>query len=98
MPEARVLDLMPWTPLAVDAMAEIIRAGLTEAGIHRLAWYHQPTKPRAASTREADILMDRLTLYSLQAGEPGSGEAADGTGNPPSENDAAGPSCDEGWK
>lgn len=83
--DERVLDLRPWTELTVEAMAETIRAGLTEAGIHRLAWHHRPSEPTHTSTPEADIFIDRLTLYTLQASEPASGEAADGTGNPPSE-------------
>jgi hypothetical protein len=82
--DARVLDLMPWTQLTVEAMAEIIRAGLTEAGIHTLAWDHRHSEPTHTITREADIFIDRLTLYTLQATEPASGEAADATGNPPS--------------
>ena len=46
--EARVLDLRPWTEIAVEAMAETIRAGLTEAGsspwpgIIRRASRHRP--------------------------------------------------------
>jgi hypothetical protein len=85
-PEARVLDLMPWTHLAVEAMAESIRDGLTEAGIRTLTWHHRTDKPADTDTSKADIFIDRLTFYTLQAGEPASGEAADGTGYPPSEN------------
>ena len=48
-PEERVLDLRPWTELTVEAMAETIRAGLTEAGIHTLAWDHRPSKPTDTS-------------------------------------------------
>lgn len=51
-PEERVLDLRPWTELTVEAMAETIRAGLTEAGIHTLAWDHRPSKPTETSTAE----------------------------------------------
>ena len=92
--EARVLDLRPWTELTVEAMAETIRAGLTEAGIHTLAWDHRPSKPTETSTAEADIFIDRLAFYTLQASEPANGEAADGTGNAPNEEGiggAAGP-------
>ena len=49
-PEARVLDLRPWTEMTVEAMAETIRAGLTEAGIHTLAWDHAPSQPAHSST------------------------------------------------
>ncbi|HEU4686419.1 MAG TPA: hypothetical protein VFS39_18070 [Nitrospira sp.] len=80
-----MLDLRPWTELTVEAMAETIRAGLTEAGIHTLAWDHRPSKPTDTSTAEADIFIDRLTFYTLRPNEPASGEAADGKGNPPSE-------------
>lgn len=59
--EQRVLDLRPWTELTVEAMAETIRVGLTEAGIHTLAWDHVASEPRRASTPEAQILIDRLS-------------------------------------
>ena len=63
-PEARVLDLRPWTELTVEAMAETIRVGLTEAGIHTLAWDHRPSEPTRASTPQAQVLIDRLAeLY-----------------------------------
>lgn len=55
--EARVLDLRPWTELTVEAMAETIRRGLTEAGIHTLAWDHRP-EPTHNSTSEGQILID----------------------------------------
>ena len=93
-PEERVLDLGPWTQITVEAMAETIRAALTEAGIHTLAWDHRPSKPTETSTAEADIFIDRLAFYTLQASEPANGEAADGTGNAPNEEGiggAAGP-------
>src|SRR4029079_10576222 len=35
--EQRVLDLRPWTELTVEAMAETIRVGLSEAGIPNVA-------------------------------------------------------------
>ena len=56
--EARVLDLRPWTELTVEAMAETIRRGLGEAGIHKLAWDHRPNEPTHNSTSEAQILID----------------------------------------
>ena len=82
-PEARVLDLRPWNELTVEAMAEIIRAALTEAEIHTLAWDHPPSEPTQSNTPEAQMLIDRLTLYASETGEPASGEAVDETGNPP---------------
>jgi hypothetical protein len=85
-PEARVLDVMPWTQLTVEAMAEIIRAGLSEAGIDTLAWSHRTSKPEGTGTADGDIFIDPLTFYTLQPGEPASGNAADGTGHPQSEN------------
>jgi hypothetical protein len=88
--EARVLDLRPWTALAVEAMAETIRAGLTEAGIHTLAWDHPPSEPTQTSTPDAQIVIDRLTLHASQAREPASGEAEDERNNPPGEEDIGG--------
>ena len=58
--EARVLDLQPWTELTVEAMAETIRVGLTEAGIHTLAWDHAPSQPIQIS-RPSSIFIDRLS-------------------------------------
>lgn len=59
-PEDRVLDLRPWTEITVEAMVEIIRVGLTEAGIHTLAWEHAPSEPTRISTPEAMPLIERL--------------------------------------
>ena len=59
--EARVLDLRPWTELTVEAMAETIRAGLIEEGIHILAWDHRASEPTHTSTPGAQILIDRLS-------------------------------------
>ena len=51
-PEERVLDLRPWTEVTLEAMVEIIRVVLTEAGIRTLAWDHPPSEPNAhQSTR-----------------------------------------------
>jgi hypothetical protein len=59
-PEERVLDLRPWTEVTVEAMVEIIRVGLTEAGIRTLAWEHPPSEPTRTSTPEAQPLIERL--------------------------------------
>src|SRR6478609_4015886 len=59
--EARVLDLRPWTEMTVEAMAESIRVGLTEAGIHTLAWDHAPSQPADISTPGTSIFIDRLS-------------------------------------
>ena len=91
--EARVLDLRPWTELTVEAMAETIRAGLTEAGIHTLAWDHRPSKPTHTSTREAQILIERLALlYPLpsEATDAAHGETAEGGERPPAEEGTGG--------
>jgi hypothetical protein len=82
-PEKRVLDLRPWTEITVEAMAESIRVGLTEAGIHRLAWDHAPSEPTRTSSPEAQILIDRLShLYPhpFEAKDSASGEAWEATG------------------
>ena len=60
-PEERVLDLRPWTEVTVEAMVEIIRVVLTEAGIRTLAWEHPPSEPtRTSTTPEAQRLIERL--------------------------------------
>ena len=83
-PEARVLDLRTWNELTVEAMAETIRAGLMEAGIHTLAWDHQASTPTHISIPEAEILIDRLThIRPHPDTENAHGEAADETGRPP---------------
>lgn len=88
-PEARVLDLRPWTELTVEAMAETIRRGLTEAGIHTLAWDHRPSEPTFNSaaeahividTPEAQIIIDRLAhLYPYPENKDTGAEAAEET-------------------
>jgi hypothetical protein len=60
-PEERVLDLRPWTEVTVEAMAETIRVGLAEAGIHTLAWDHAPSQPIHISTPATCIFIDRLS-------------------------------------
>ena len=77
-PEDRVLDLRPWTEITVEAMVEIIRVGLTEAGIHTLAWEHAPSKPTRTSSPEAIPLIERLAqLYPQPPEETDSGRAMD---------------------
>ena len=58
--EVRVLDLQPWTELTVEAMAETIRCGLTEAGIRTLMWDHAPSQSIHIS-RSSSIFIDRLS-------------------------------------
>jgi hypothetical protein len=60
-PEERVLDLRPWTEMTVEAMAETIRVGLTEVGIHTLAWDHAPSQPAHSSTPATYMFIDRLS-------------------------------------
>ena len=87
-PEARVLDLRPWNELTVEAMAETIRAGLIEAGIHTLAWDHQPSEPTHTSTPEAQILIDRLAYlypHPSESTDAAQGEMAEERGKPPAE-------------
>jgi hypothetical protein len=69
-PEKRVLDLRPWTEITVEAMAEIIRVGLTEAGIHTLAWDHAPSEPtRTSAPKVQKILIDQFAdLYPHPSG------------------------------
>ena len=77
-PEDRVLDLRPWTEITVEAMVEIIRVGLTEAGIHTLAWEHAPSNPTRTSSPEATALIERLAqLYPQPPEETDSGHTID---------------------
>ena len=83
--EERVLDLRPWTELTVEAMAETIRVGLTEAGIHTLAWDHAASEPRRTSTPEAQILIDRLSHlfpHPSEDEDAASGAVVEETGTP----------------
>jgi hypothetical protein len=76
-PEDRVLDLRSWTELTVEAMVEIIRVVLTEAGIQTLAWDHAPSEPTRTSTPEAKPLIERFAqLYPQPPEETDSGHAA----------------------
>ncbi|NWF73007.1 MAG: hypothetical protein HXY51_08245 [Nitrospirae bacterium] len=62
--EEQVLDLRPWTEVTVEAMVEIIRVVLTEAGIRTLALEHPPSEPTRTSTPETQPLIERLNqLY-----------------------------------
>lgn len=78
--EDRVLDLGPWTELTVEAMGEIIRAGLTEAGIQILAWDHAPSEPTHTSTPQAKPLIERLAqLYPQPPEDSAAGDVGDTT-------------------
>ena len=84
--EARVLDLRPWTELTVEAMAETLRAALTEAGIHTLAWDHRASEPTRTSTPETQVLIDRLAHlfpHPPDVIDTARGEAASETESPP---------------
>ena len=89
-PEARVLDLRPWTELTVEAMAETIRWALSEAGIQTLAWDHLPNEATLTGPPEARVLMDRLARHASEGREPAIGEAADGAPHPPTEEGSGG--------
>jgi hypothetical protein len=91
-PEARVLDLRTWNELTVEAMAETIRAGLTEAGIHTLAWDHLSSEPTRTSTPAAQILIDRLShIYPYPDTEDAAlGEPTEETRIPPEEEETGG--------
>lgn len=78
-PEDRVLDLRPWTELTVEAMGEIIRVALKEAGIRILAWDHAPSEPTHSSRPEPTTQIERLTQLYPQPPEDG----ADGIGTIP---------------
>lgn len=81
-PEDRVLDLRPWTEMTVEAMAETIRVGLTEAGIHTLAWDHAP-QPAHRNTPATYIFIDHLSHlfpHPSEAKDAASGEVVEETG------------------
>jgi hypothetical protein len=91
--EARVLDLRTWNELTVEAMAETIRAGLIEAGIHTLAWDHQSSTPTYLNTPDTDIFIDRLTGLNPHPSEPtdtAPGEMTEEAGLPPEEEGTGG--------
>ncbi len=58
--EDRVLDLRQGTEVTLEALVEIIRSLLTEAGITTLTWDHPPSEPTRPSTPEAFPLIERL--------------------------------------
>jgi hypothetical protein len=58
--EERVLDLRQGTELTLDAMIEVIRGLLVEAGISRITWDHPPSEPTRTSSAEALPLIERF--------------------------------------
>ena len=60
-PEARVLDLRPWTQVTLDALVVTIRAVLAEAGIRTVTWEHySPSTATQPSTASAMPLIERF--------------------------------------
>jgi hypothetical protein len=59
-PEARVLDLRGGDETTLEALVEIIRTSLTQAGITILTWDHPPCEPTRPSTPAAKPLIERL--------------------------------------
>lgn len=57
----RVLDLRFGTETTLDAVVEIIRSTLAEAGITRLSWNHPVSEPSLPSSPGAAPLVERLT-------------------------------------
>jgi len=58
--EDRVLDLRQGTDLTLDAMIEVIRRLLIDAGIATITWDHPPSEPTRSSSPEALPLIERL--------------------------------------
>jgi hypothetical protein len=58
--EDRVLDLRQGTDLTLDAMIEVIRRLLVDAGIATIRWDHPPSEPTRTSSPEALPLIERL--------------------------------------
>ena len=68
--EARVLDLREGTELTLQAMTEVIRSALTDAGVTTLIWDHPPSAPSQKSTPEARPLLERLGQLYPAPGDP----------------------------
>ena len=76
-PTQRVLDLRMGTEVTLQALVEIIRGTLAEAGISVVQWDHPPSAPSLPSSPHAQPLVDRLErLYPPDASSPGSGGSA----------------------
>jgi hypothetical protein len=58
--EERVLDLRQGTELTLEAMIEVIRRLLLDAGIATITWDHPPSEPTRPSSPEASPLIERL--------------------------------------
>lgn len=58
--EDRVLDLRRGTELTLEAMIEVIRRILMDAGIATITWDHPPSEPSRSSSPEAFPLIERL--------------------------------------
>ena len=59
-PDDRVLDLRQGTDLTLDAMMEVIRRLLLDAGITTITWDHPPSEPTQGSSPEALPLIERF--------------------------------------
>ena len=70
--EDRVLDLRQGTDLTLDAMIEVIRRLLLDAGIATIRWDHPPSEPTRSSSPEALPLIERLQQLYPPADPAGS--------------------------
>ncbi len=59
-PEERVLDLRGGDEVTLEALVEVIRTSLDQAGITTLTWDHPPSEPTRPSTPAALPLIERL--------------------------------------
>jgi hypothetical protein len=58
--EERVLDLRGGDEVTLEALVEIIRTSLAQAGITTLTWEHPASEPTRPSTPSAKPLIERL--------------------------------------
>lgn len=59
----RVLDLRGGTEMTLEAVVEVIRATLEEAGITTVTWNHPVSEPTLPSSPGASPLVDQLTEW-----------------------------------
>jgi hypothetical protein len=59
----RVLDLRHGTEMTLEAVVEVIRSTLAEAGITRVTWDHPVSEATLPSSPDASPLVDRLNQW-----------------------------------
>ncbi len=62
-PTERVIDLRYGTETTLEAVVEVIRSTLAEAGITRVTWDHPVSEPTLPTSPGASPLVDRLNQW-----------------------------------